>query len=214
MEDKKIKLVFDCVLNDPLTIELTHGLEPYSGYEFIIYEKDLKEMRDFIKEVIISNGLPIDNIYTSTYLYEDEKDRIDTKEDIVRKILEGKEQILDQLEISERCYQRELGGYEVAETIHVHAHCVDRGLKGIENYYGPRYEGFHFLIKKEDEEEMTKFIKETIISYDLPFIEIVTDRAGITNVHNVDTKEDIITEILETKDYILNEYNEQRNKQK
>ena len=40
MKDSKYRLYFNCVLNDTLTIEISHGLDMYAGYEFVIYEED------------------------------------------------------------------------------------------------------------------------------------------------------------------------------
>jgi hypothetical protein len=55
---------------------------------------------------------------------------------------------------------------------------------------------------------MIKFNKEALRSNGIPLIKIVPEDLGLINDHNLDSKEDIVTEILKVKNIILSIYNE------
>jgi hypothetical protein len=213
-KDEKYLLRFSCVVNDSFTIEFTRGLNTYTGYEFIVNKEDKKEMYKFIKETIESNDLPIDHIYAYK-LEPDNKDEVDTKEDVVRKVLEGKQKVLDQLEISEREYGKNLRGSKIVKAINIYAFCVLRDPNVPKEACWAKYAGYQFLVRKKDKDKMMKFIKEAIISNGVPFIKISAKDEELTNVNNLDTKEEIVKEILFHKEYLLyvfNEHNEAKKK--
>jgi len=210
MKDKKYLLRFSCVVNDLLTIEFTRGTDTYTGYEFIVNKEDKKEMLKFIKETIESNDLPIDHI--SIYkLDPDDKSKVDTKDDVVRKVLEKKDEVLSQIELSEQCYGKNLRGGKIVKAIEINAYCVIEDPNEPEECCWAKYGGFSFTVRKKDKDKMMKFIKTAIISNGVPLIKIDSDDdVQYINVNNLDTKKSIVKEILAEKDYLLEVFNEHR----
>ena len=208
MKESKYRLYFNCVLNDTLTVEISHGLDMYAGYEFVVYEEDKDDMIKFIEETIESNGLPIDNIHPRK-LEPDNQDKVDTKEDVVRKVLAGKDDILRQIEISESDYGKNLRDGKVVEAVNIYAFCVLIDPNTPEEACWSRYEGFRFTVKKEDAGEMMKFIYETIISNGLPLIKMCMKNEELINERHTYTKEGIVRKILSDKNDILKDFNKQ-----
>lgn len=206
MIKEKVILCFNCVKNDTFTLEMTRGWDKYTGFSFVVYKKDEKEMFDFIKETILSNGLPIDNIQRISWIFN--KSDVDTKESIVKKVLEEKDKVLRQVDISERDYGENLRGGNIVEGTLLDVRCVVFHPEVPRRYPGARYHGYRFKVKKEEKDEMIKFIKEALRSNGIPLIKIVPEDLGLINDHNLDSKEDIVTEILKVKDIILLIYNE------
>ena len=207
MENDKIELYYNCVLNDPFTLEMTRGTRMYTGYKFVVYKKDKKEMMKFIEETIRSNGLPLDNIYFYKLEPNDET-KVDTKEDIVRKVLEKKDNVLSQVEDSERSYGINLRDGKIVKAIYIYAFCVLRDPNESEKHCWVKYDGYSFEVKKEEKDEMLEFIKEAITSNGIPLIRMEFMHEELTNEHNLDTKESIVEKILRHKKYLLESYNE------
>jgi hypothetical protein len=207
MIKEKVILCFNCVKNDTFTLEMTRGWDKYTGMSFVVYKKDEKEMFDFIKETILSNGLPIDNIQRISWIFNNKSD-VDTKESIVKKVLEEKDKVLKQVDISERDYGENLRGGNIVEGTLLDVRCVVFHPEAPRRCPGARYEGYRFNVKKEEKDEMIKFIKEALRSNGIPLIKIVPEDLGLINDHNLDSKEDIVTEILKVKNIILSIYNE------
>jgi hypothetical protein len=164
-------------------------------------------MFDFIKETILSNDLPIDNVQKISWKFNN-KCEVDTKESIVKKVLEEKDKVLTQAKISEREYGKNLRNGNIVEATLLDVRCVVSDPKAPRRCPGARYTGYRFKVKKEEKDEMIKFIKEALSSNGIPLIRIVPEDIGLLNDQNIDSKEDIVTEILRGKKIILYFYND------
>ena len=91
-------------------------------------------------------------------------------------------------------------------AIKIFADCVETDDWTYNNYHGLRYYGYHFVVRKEEKEEMKKFVEETIKSNGIPLVNIGFLYSDDCTERNIDTKEDIVREVLEDKEFLLEEY--------
>ena len=71
----------------------------------------------------------------------------------------------------------------------------------------PKYLGFVFNVKREEAEEMMKFIEETLNSFNVPYEDIYVYRSISLPVVKVWTKERIVATISKDANYFIEQSN-------